>query len=330
MSLPPLSRASGFHLRPSEATNLVAPDATREDIARLDEQTGRDHISHSALSTFLACHRRYELHYLEGLRLISTPKPLTLGRAFQLAIEHQDPLRGGEAILVATVASQEDYDRLRVDAAIVMAAAKLYLSKWPASQQELREYAYRVRLRNPATGHYSTTFDLVGFADGLVDCGGWLELIENKLTSGITALNVRRVPLDRQVALARYGLWRATGKEVRRTRYRWIRKPSIKQRQNESVDAFIERLSADYEERPDFYSVEEQSFNDPADMLRVEAELWSWAQQLRDARRRGFWDRNTSHCHDYGGCQFIPVCAGEEDAMALYERVNHEASREAA
>ena len=307
-------------LRPSEATNLVSHDATREQVFALDEQTGRHHLSHSRISTLLACRRRYELHYLEGLRLISKPKPLTLGAAFQEAIEHQDPIRGADLILEAQAASQQEYDRLRIDAAIVQSAAELYLSKWPASEREVREYAYRVRIRNPRTGRYSTSFDLAGFADGVTDCGGWLELVENKLRSSITALDVRRVPLDRQVALERYGLWRATGKEVRRTRYRWVRKPSIKQRQNESVDEFVERLRADYRERPDFYAVEEQSFNDPADMLRVEAEIWSWQQQLRAAMARGFFDRDTSRCADYGQCAFVPLCSGDPDAHALYER----------
>lgn len=340
----------------------------------------REHLSYSALSTFLACRRKYELDKLHRLELVARERPLDMGRAYQKAIELQDPSIGPRVLrgwvpcetcggtgqydladelppLVASwcesckgrggtqgpepmITSQDDEDRLQIESTIVENAAKLYLRRWPATGHETRELAYRVRLRNPATGHYSNTFDLLGYADGVIDCGGWLELIENKLVGQVTAVSVKRLPLDRQLALERYGLWRATGREVRRVRYRWVRKPSIKQRGGrkadksdaETVEQFCIRLAEDYETRgEEFYSHQEEFFVDPEDLLRVEAELWEWADQLRRQRRRGFFDRNTSHCTDYGGCQFIGLCAGDPDAAHLYRvRPHHDQPLEAA
>jgi hypothetical protein len=327
-------------LRPSDAENLAGVE------------TGRAHLSHSRIGMFLACHRRYELHYEERLEPVSRPAALSMGSAFQKAIELQDPdvgslildgfgwdgatnefLQPAEPLHFHT---QEAEDKHRVNQAIVRAAAALYLRRWPSPVGEAREFEYKVRLRSPWTGRYSRTFDLQGFADGLIDRPGirggagtmrpddepsFLELVENKLVGRIDQITVQRLPLDRQLQLARYGIWRATGRPVNKVHYRWVKKPSIKQRQGETVDEFTHRLAADYETREDFYSYEPPpSYITAADLLRIEAELWTWAEQLRALRRQAIYDRNTASCSDYGGCVFIPICSGDPDAEHLYYR----------
>lgn len=149
--------------------------------------------------------------------------------------------------------------------------------------------------------------------DGLV-------LIENKLVGQISELSVKRLPLDRQIQLACYGLWRALGEPVVKVRYRFVRKPSIKPRKDEAVREFIARLEADYVTRAtDFYSHEETLWRSTNDLVETEAELWEWASQRREATRQSFLPRNTSHCADFGGCSFLPLCAGDPDAIALYQ-----------
>jgi hypothetical protein len=328
-------------LRPSDAENLAGQD------------TGREHLSHSRLNLFLACHEKYNLHYNERLEPVGGIEALSLGSAFQKAIEYQNPhvgpcvLDGGTVEMDADGASytihlpetpihfhtQEAEDKHRVNQAIVRAAAALYLRTWPAPVGERREFEFLVRLRNPWTGHYSRTFDLLGYADGLdfgtapadrLDGQGNqafpLELTENKLVGQVSKVMVQRLPLDRQLALLRYGVWRATGRPVNVVHFRWIKKPSIKQRQKETIEEFCDRIAEDYETRPDFYAYEPPaSYITAADLLRIECELWTWAEQLRQLRRQRIYDRNTSACSDYGGCKYIPICSGDPDALSLYE-----------
>ena len=182
-------------LNPSDKRNLTGQD------------TGRNTLSASAISTLLACPKKYEYHYLDRLELISKPRPLGMGSAFHHALEHRDP-NAGETLLrwQTTVDTQQAQDRLDIECATVRAAAQAYLRNWETSAQEQREVDYRVQLRNPATGAYSRTFDLVGRADGVTDHGSHLQLTEDKFVGQITALTVRRLPLDRQVSLACYGL----------------------------------------------------------------------------------------------------------------------------
>jgi hypothetical protein len=283
-------------------------------------ESPREHLSHSSIGLLNACPRKFDLHYGKRLSLIQTRRSLGLGRAFQKAIEHGDPEAGTKALQEEFESTPGmDGDRLMVEQSIVRGAARLYLAKWPAPEGEEREYAYRVRLRSPWTGAWSQTFDLLGYADGVEDMGDWLELTENKFVGRVDAPTVQRLPLDRQVTLSCYGLWRATGKEVRRVNYRYVKKPAIKQKQGESLTAFCERVEADYEERPEFYSPDiDPLFRTADDLLRVEAELWVWAEQVRHARQQQIYPRNTAACSDYGGCQFIPICTGDPDAMSLY------------
>ena len=338
-------------LRPSDATNLAGQD------------TGRRELHQSTIALLLACPRKFDLAVNKGLELIERPRPLSLGSAFQKAIEHQDPMVGVHALRGETrcdfcedgdqrigpddwvrcencdgqvwvttgvprdALTQEQQDRLMVDEAIVEAASKAYLDCWPAGPGETREFEFRVRLRSPWSGAYSRTFDLVGTADGVLDLRGaddmiqanGYELVENKLVSQITPQKVQRLPLDRQVAIYRYGIWRATGRKVETVRYRWTRKPQIRQKQNETVDEYAERIRADYVERPEFYLHEEEpQFATTGDLLRIEAELWVLAEQVRHAERQKLYVRNTAHCSDFGGCQFIPICTGDPDAKNLY------------
>lgn len=292
-------------LIPSDETNLID----------VEDREGRASLSHSSLNTQLACYQRYGYEYVDRIEPVVKPAGLRLGGAFARATETGDPADGVAKLSAeASIFTQEDQDRLTVDCAIVTGAATAYLKAY--GRRERRELGYRVRLRNPDTGAYSRTFDLEGYADGLTD--EWT-LIEDKFVGQVQAVAIKRLPLDRQLALECYGIWRATGHEIVDVSYRFTRKPSIKQKKNESVEEYAERVEADYAERPDFYLVEESFTRSAADLVRIEAELWQWAAQRRDASRARIYPRNSSHCHDYGGCPFLPLCVGDPDAPSLFK-----------
>ena len=297
------------------------PDLIESDATNLaGEDTGREHLSASQVSTLLACPQKYAYSYQEKIEPIAIRPALSLGKAFQTAIEYGDPEVGAEAIHgEREVRDQEDANRALTDATIVKAAATLYLSRFPHETDSEKEYEYRVRLRNPWTGSYSRTYDLLGYADELAEEDGKLVLVENKFVGQISEVSIRRLPLDRQISLAAYGIWRATGREVSKVRYRFTRKPSIRQKKGESVGEFCQRVERDYFDRPDFYSEEQVIYRDQASLWRTEAELWEWAEQVRQSRKRALFTRNTSACTDFGGCEFLPLCLGDPDAQSLYQ-----------
>lgn len=319
-------------LIPSDLTNLADllppvgyladPEERRKLLGGpLDRELGRDHLSHSSIGTYLNCGQKFDFGYERRLSLIQTPAPLDMGRAFQAAVVANDPELGMQMLIDdRQVFDEKAGEKTQIEAMTVGAAARHYLDRYGPPTGE-GEFPYRVRLRNPWTGAYSRTFDLLGYADEFDPDGeDGPELVENKLVGKVDPKTVQRLPLDRQIALSCYGIWRATGHIVRKVRYRWTRKPSIKQRQNERLDEFLKRLEADYAdpERGDFYGHEEVLWRTTEDLVRIEAELWDWAEQLRNARKRRLWARDTSRCAEYGGCAFLPICTGDPDAAHLY------------
>lgn len=299
-----------MELRPPDLVNL-AP-ATDEEVKRL-------HLSHSSIGVQLACLKKYEWSYVKRLEKIDRPNALSMGSAFQKAIELRDPQAGADAYAAErSTFDQRDEDKLLVDMAIVYAASEAYLRAYTQDLGIEPEVEYRIRLRSPYTGRPSLTYDLVGAADGVIDHGAYLELVENKLQTRIDETSVRRVKLDRQVGLTAYALWRVTGKPVRIIRYRFTRKPSIRQKQNESLSEYVDRLKQDYVDRADWYLHEEQTFRSEDDLLLIEAELWAWAEQRRHATAGQVYPRNTSACADFGGCPYIDLCLGAPEAPALY------------
>lgn len=301
--------AGRFYLRDPEPENLAG------------KETGRKTLSHSTLNLWLACPQKFGWAKVERLEPVAERRALSLGKALHYGVEMNDPQAGLEFFIENSAApeNQHEQERIEQDAMIVASATGAYLSRYEPPENEQREVEYVVRIRNPWTGHYSKTYDLHGYADGVVDNGDHLELIERKFVGQISDLSRRKLYLDRQVSLACYALWRATGKPVKVVRYRYVRKPSIRQGKAESHKDFLARVESDYKARPDFYVPEfEPIYRDYRDLLRTEAELWKWATEIREGIQDGFFTRNTGHCSDFGGCEFMPLCMAEPGADSLY------------
>jgi hypothetical protein len=305
-----------FELRSPDFVNLAG------------EETGRNHLSHSSLGMLLACQERFNLHYERRLRPAVTAEPLAIGSGFAQALEIGDPevawatvLGQYEAELDAnggnpwvSFASREEVE---IGAQIAREAARCYLKSYGV-RGETRELEMRVRIRNPEVGgRVSATHDLLGRVDA-VDLENAV-LVEDKLSSSMMRSNLRqRVRLDRQVSIGCYLVWRTTGVLIRDVKYRVTLKPGIKLRQNETHEAFLERIAEDYATRSEHYLIEEAATRDESDFLRLERELWRWAETVREARKDGTWPRNSAACLEYGGCRYLPLCAGEPGAENQY------------
>lgn len=304
---------TGFELRPPERVNLTGTD----------EELGRGHLSNSSLNTLLACQQRYRWSYVERLEPAVKSTPLQLGSAFAHALEKGDARTGPVRIWEDARAQQDaaaqspwvtapDDEQTEIGAQIVLAAANAYLKQYGHSER--REVEMRARIRNPAVGgRYSRTHDLVARVDGL-DLES-ATLIEDKLTGSVQRGSLaQRLRLDRQVSIGAYLVWRCFGVEIREVRYRVTLKPAIRRKQNESHAEYLERIAQEYETRPEHYLVEEVVHRDRDDYLRLERELWRWAEQVREARHDGVWPRNTAACVDFGGCSYLSLCADEPGA----------------
>lgn len=303
---PGLSRAGGVAL----TAGLCPP----EKVNLHGVETGREALSHTRLGSLLACPQRYFWRYEKGLEPAVKRVALEMGSAFAHALEVNDPFAGSDMVLARwadavdenagnpwiVLPSEEDAE---VTATTVRAAARAYLDHFGHADVQ-REVTMRARLRNPETGAYSKTFDVQARIDGLAGD----RLIEDKFVGRVDPVTERRLLLDRQVTIGTYLIWRTTGELIRDVSYRMTKKPSIRRKQGESHNEFLHRLERDYAERPDFYLQEFTLTRGPDDFLRLEAELWDWAESIRRHRRASVFPRNTAACSDFGGCEFIDAC----------------------
>lgn len=305
-------------------TTLTTVPVLREpERVNLDGQdTGdRECLSHTRLGVFLACNQKYHWNYEQRLEPAVKKTSLQMGAAFAHALEHNDPQAGFQQVMrdhadqTAMYAGNPwvvvpDREAAEIAATTVLAASGAYLRHYGHTDTQ-REQTLRARIRNPATGAYSRTFDVQARIDGLADT----RLIEDKFVGQIDPATDRRLLLDRQVTLGCYLLWRCRGIEVSEVAYRMTKKPSIRRRQNESHNEYLERLVTDYIERPDFYLHEFTLTRTPDDFLRLEQELWTWCEQIRAARRDGVFPRNVAACSEFGGCPYLPLCCREPGAL---------------
>ena len=288
--------------------------------------TGREALSHTRLGVPLSCQQKLQWKYEERLDPAVKRAPLTMGAAFAHALEVSDPQAGFAKVMQDHADSRElhagnpwvvvpDQADAEIAATTVLAAAGAYLQHFGHADVQ-REVTIRSRLRNPDTGGVSHTFDVQARIDGL--CGD--RLIEDKFVGRVDQVAEQHLALDRQVTLGCYLHWRATGDLIREVSYRFTKKPSIKRKQTETHDEYLERIVADYADRPDFYLHEFTLTRTEQDFERLEAELWAWAEQIRQARERGTFPRNTASCTQWGGagCEYLAACSRQPGWESQY------------
>lgn len=252
-----------------------------------------------------------------------------------LSVSSSDPLDAAQLAIEQAYAdlspsSQDEADEMEFEQHALSCLVPAYLQRYPARQR--RELEYRLPLYRPTDMHVhgahtlatkdnlharSRTFDRAGKLDGLeIVSEGKCRLIEDKLVSQIDKLAIDRITLDMQTceyvdALLARG-WQT---EVL---YRHTRWPSIRRKKDETNEQFMGRFAEDLLTREDWYFNETRVVF-PTDRLAEHRRMrWQVSKEILEARRGGIWYQTEQRCHEYGGCDFLPICTGREGAMDLY------------
>lgn len=230
--------------------------------------------------------------------------------------------------------SQEEHDELAVEAVKVEQMARAYIARYGIDRR--REVMFDMPLVNPLTGHPSRTFRRAGKIDGVVPLGNkHARVIEDKFVGQIQKAMIDRLVLDQQIAeyidaLAQQG-W--TGEvEYRHTRYPGINPHAAKTYKTkpdypgENMDEFAERLAADVRDRPEFYFDMQRLVFDVSSLEEHRQGRWAAAKGIMRARvelahtgELGLaFPKHEWKCNQFGSCEFLPLCTGQEGAEALY------------
>jgi hypothetical protein len=105
------------------------------------------------------------------------------------------------------------------------------------------------------------------------------------------------------------------GFDVATVLYDVTRKPTIRLRQNETPEAYGQRLLADVGERPDYYFQRREVPRLEDELALYRSELWQQAQHLIELRRRAAKLDDPSNAHfrnvgrmTCGQCEFANLC----------------------
>lgn len=300
--------------------------------------SAKDHpiITHSSFSAY-DCPEKFRLRAIERKRPVVRAEPLDFGGALHFGREFPD-LEEGIVQAVkrlrknATVLCQYDADRLQVRESMMKGMLTAAVLQFRDPPDIDREPEWLGPIINPATGRHSRKYRTAGKGDGLyLEANTTYCLIEEKTRGqSIGKSDIDKLPLDRQLLNAISGLQRSRGILISTVRYRYILKPFIKQRKDETVTQYCNRMVEDYEARPDFYCHEEQLLVEQESVRRWERDLWNLCQQITWCINNNVWFRNSSRCAEWAGCEYLPLCRGEFDAENLYyiEEPNPELTKE--
>lgn len=198
----------------------------------------RELLTHSRQDCFKQCRRKHFYAYELGMRPITDARALRMGSAFHAGVEG---LGDTGDIPAACDAVRQHYAELpigfdvywwEIERETVLSIVCAYQWRWANARLEViaTEHAFRVPLRNPATGASTPNFDLAGKIDGIVRLeDGRLAVKETKTCSEDLEAGSdywRRLRMDHQISLYTIAA-RESGYDVSTVLYDVVRKPTI-------------------------------------------------------------------------------------------------------
>lgn len=239
-------------------------------------------LSHSAIQAFKSCRRAYELRYIEGVTPIVSAEALERGKTYHGKVE---AILKGESF---------DLTDPKVDA---MAAAFLaHISPFLGEVKSVEEW-FEKPLPN---GNI-----IVGRCDGILPDG---RIVEHKSTSGmLDETYIMGLQNDEQILTY---MW-AYG--VNRIVYTVCKTPTIRQRRDETDEAFYLRCCGWYAEDTAHKVGIVEVERSPEEIAEFEHELCAISEEIEKAH---LFYRCPTNCMKWGRpCEYFNICRNYDPAL---------------
>lgn len=301
---------------------------------------GKD-LTNSARSTFMNCRKKYQFSYVYGLATRRPSIPFLVGglfhngldrcysNGFKMDLDQEKAIAEKECEKAAQAPglTPEETDKIWIQSATVFGLLSGYKKQW-IEQDKSRwdvieaEGAFDVEL--PNNWRYRGKTDLV-VRDKKTKA---VKLVEHKTTSRLDAGYVAKLPLDNQILGY---LWAKNQEKlgIKEVVYNVSRKPSIRLKQSETLDAFAKRLVEEYLLNTSTYYYRETLTFDPTDVQKFSDELFKFVAEIDRCEKDKFYYQNTGQCTAMGICPFMPLCTNgiNEETLSMF-RVKERAHEE--
>ena len=282
-----------------------------------------DTLTASRMAALLACPRKHYWRYEVCLQTTEQAHALRFGSAWHNAMECRWKGMDYEAALSAVIEAADSlhgFDEL--DCATLAGMLAGYYAHYTGDAECVQSLQPEIEFRNPIAG--SRTFDACGKLDGLgTHKDGRLILLEHKTAGEDIAPDSEywlRLRFNQQIS--QYVLAaREAGWGISTVLFDVVRKPTIRQRQNESPEEYGNRLVADIRVRPEYYFARREVpvlDTDLAEFAVQRLELSRLILNLRAASRKLTRENNSArpcqawprNCGAFTcqGCEFKPFC----------------------
>tara|TARA_R100001079_G_scaffold100636_1_gene65197 strand:+ start:1141 stop:2028 length:888 start_codon:yes stop_codon:yes gene_type:complete len=289
-------------------------------------------LTQTEIVTFGKCEKRWEHRYVSWLTPFVESMALSMGSAFHEGLDAGNPEAAVDYLDKQDPAwGQWEDGKNRVNKAIAHTMVSAALKQWQ-SWPDKSEFQFQLGLPKPGTGNVSKKHRLSGVWDGVWEGShprfpGEVVLGEWKTASIVNNDYMQRLDIDFQVSAYLWVASKLYGKPVTKMVYRVVKKPTIRQRKNETEEEYIDRLRQDYEERPEHYLFETV-------VERTEEQLDEWHKQAWAVHSRMLQIKrgdvpaikNTQACLSRGRCPYFDLCVGAvtEDAFKRLETKHRE------
>ena len=256
--------------------------------------------SNSAIQTFKACRRLYELKYIYDLEPVQQADTLKRGTSYHSLVEQL--LNGADWNIYANPDFFDDPKPF----AMATAFQKYVLPKISAAATE-EWFNYKT-----PSGH-----TVVGRIDGRTPTG---QIIEHKTTSGLVdGAYLQRLDFDEQIPTYMIAY------DTNEIWYTVCATPTIRQKKNELVEEFFLRCV-------DWYAEDTDSKITCVKLNRSPEQLQEFLKEqdaiLTEMENCKLFYRNPSHCMKWGRmCEFAPVCMNydpNEEYIQFKRRVRYD------
>ena len=250
-------------------------------------------FSISRIRSFKSCRRMYQLRYIEKLKPVQDADALVIGKNYHKYLEELN-------ITGAIAPGENPYSK---ELAMARAYEKYIYPKFKVVEAEKWiEYP----LPSGDT--------LVGVVDAIAEDGC---LVEHKTVgSDITEQYEYNLQWDEQ--LLAYMMMT----DARKMHYTVCRKPTIRQKQNETEEEFFDRMV-------EWYDTDTETKIRTFDVFRTDEEVEQFWRDLvtmvKEMKNTDIFYKNTCHCNIYGRrCEYSSICLHYDPAQEYVEFVKEE------
>lgn len=270
----------------------------------------------SRLKTFQVCPMKESLRYREKLAPIKTRSALAFGTAIHKGLETRSIEEALDVLDGIYPKDQEEQDELDLARCSIQALLTNYFERYPAFEEHEPEKLFKMPMKTQRGS--STSMDIAGKIDDLAKIDGRYWIVEYKTASRLDSSYFDRLYVDSQITMYMYAMTRL-GYDVAGVIYRVIRKPALRRMKNETIKAFLDRITEDIAKRPEFYFEERQLYRSKDDLKQFERDLYLQARLSNTLHKSGCSFQYSTACSMYGACEYLPLCMNENGADALFE-----------